>query len=269
MGSTTLEGTAADARPAGLLEAEQERRLLRAIAEAGQARERLATLGPTPAERARLERVVAAGSRARSALVAANQGLVRSVARRYERRGLPLDDLMQEGNLGLLRAIERFDLGRGCRFSTYAVWRIREAILEAVERDGSLIRRPIGPDRPGDGLSRAPDRSSGQIVDAPLSLESLLGSTELTLGDVLADPSADLGATLERLADRHEVARAVATLPALHRRLVVLRYGLDGRPARRLRQVAAALDMSPERARRVEAAALRMLRERAPREPAA
>jgi RNA polymerase primary sigma factor len=267
-----------------LLTADEERQLAARVAQARRAQERLAALGAACADVAELEEALRAGRRARALMVATNQGLVWSVALRYRGLGLELEDLVQEGNVGLLRAIDRFDPGRGVRFATYAVWWVRQAIVEALERAGRPIRLPERAARelreleraagaPGD--AGAADRAAGvdtarvrdllAVGQPPLSLDAALGADgELTLGDTLADPRADVDAVLDELADRQALAAAMAGLSPEQRRLLILRVGLVGGPPRPIGEVAAELGVRRDRALRMEAAALRALRQRGP-----
>jgi RNA polymerase primary sigma factor len=273
--------------PHHLLSADEERELAGHVAAARRAREALATPGVDDGERAELEGAVRAGDRARALIVATNQGLVWSVALRYRGLGLELEDLVQEGNVGLLRALDRFDPGRGVRFATYAVWWVRQAIIEALQRTGRAIRLPEHAARELRDLERgavakqgAPERLAGvdagrvrgllDVARAPLSLDEGVGvETETTLGDLVADPRANVDAVLDQLADRQMLAGAMAGLSPQHRRLLVLRYGLDGGPPRPIAEVADQMGISREAARRAEGAALRELRRRAGRAPAA
>ena len=125
-----------------LLTAEEETELALALREGKAAQEQLVRDGLSPKERAKLEWKVDEGDRARARFIESNSRLVISIARRYLGRGLPLSDLMQEGNLGLIKAVERFDPDRGHRFSTYATWWIRQSILRAVADQGRTIRLP-------------------------------------------------------------------------------------------------------------------------------
>jgi RNA polymerase primary sigma factor len=262
-----------------LLTADEERQLAARVAQARRAQERLAALGAACADVADLEEALRAGRRARALMVATNQGLVWSVALRYRGLGLELEDLVQEGNVGLLRALDRFDPDRGVRFATYAVWWVRQAIVEALELAGRPIRLPERAARELRELERAAgaaDRAAGvdtsrvrdllAVGQPPLSLDAALGADgELTLGDTLADPRAEVDAVLDELADRHALAAAMAGLPPEQRRLLILRFGLDGGPPRPIGEVAAELGVPRDRARRMEAAALRALRQRAAR----
>src|SRR6185437_6685761 len=126
-----------------LLTGPDEVRLAQAIERGRDASERLRTDSVNDAEREELEDAVHAGNVARDALTDANLRLVVSVARRYSNRGVPLIDLIQEGNLGLLRAVEKFDWRRGFKFSTYATWWIRQAVTRAIADDARTIRIPV------------------------------------------------------------------------------------------------------------------------------
>src|SRR5439155_18602429 len=126
-----------------LLTASDEVRLSQAIERGREATERLHAHPGAEVNRSELEQVAAEGDAARAALTQANLRLVVSVARRYSNRGMPLIDLIQEGNLGLLRAVEKFDWRRGFKFSTYATWWIRQAVSRAIADDARTIRIPV------------------------------------------------------------------------------------------------------------------------------
>ncbi len=272
----------------GLLSFEEEQALARAVKAARAARERLAQATDlSPAERAELERLIAEGERARQRLVEANQGLVWQIARRYADAGMDVEDLVQEGNIGLLHAIEKFDPDLGYRFSTYATWWIRQAIARAVADQSRTIRLPVhagealmrlerAREQLTTELGREPDLAeiaerakvdpnwARELVEAgtrPTSLDRLLGEDqETSLADLVPDTSADAEAALERLATSDAVQRALAMLSERERQVLTLRYGLaDGIP-RTLSEVAEILGISRERVRQIEAEALRRLR---------
>ena len=258
-----------------LLSAEEEQELGRRVQAGRRARERLRLGCLAPDERLRLEAVAADGDAARRRFVEANQRLVMKVARRFRGHSLDLDDLVQEGNLGLIRAVERFDPERGLRFSTYAVWWIRQAIQRAIEERGRLIRLPghaseeaarlwRAVDQLAVDLERAPDlaeaarvsgldadraRELAQLTLRPVSLETTVDANdEISLGDVLAGGIDDPEGELERAAVAELIERGLAQLPDRARRVVELRFGLeDGRP-RTLAEVGQALGISRERA---------------------
>lgn len=276
-----------DARLTPLLRADEEQALGRRIQAARLAEDRLRRGDFEPPERAALERTVADGREARRRFVEANQRLVMKVAQRYRGSGLDFEDLIQEGNLGLIRAVERFDPERGLRFSTYAVWWIRQAIQRAIEERGRLIRLP-GPaaeeatrlwrvaDQLAVDLERVPDlaeaaRASGldtsralelaQVTLRPVSLEAAVdGDGEVTLGDVLAGTFENPEGEVERAAVAEMIEHGLTRLPERARQVLELRYGLtDGEP-RTLTETGVALGISRERARHLEASALRSLR---------
>ncbi len=271
-----------------LLSAEQEIALAVSIGEQVEAQRALACGGQASQERCRLEQQVALGEEARRQLIQANLRLVISIARRYIGSGMGLMDLIQEGNIGLMRAVEKFDHRKGNRFSTYATWWIRQAIRRAVENQSRTVRLPshlnstLGQisaararlhqqlhreptlDELAAELDMGPDKIAATLsaAQAPISLERPLNDeTDSCFGDLIEDtrmlPLYDqvAGSLLHE-----ELHARMERMPARERAIVELRYGLkDGRP-RTLEEVGAAFGITRERARQLEERALGLLR---------
>lgn len=242
----------------------------------------------TAAERHELMTCVSQGATARQQLIEANLRLVVSIASRYRTLGLALLDLIQEGTIGLMRAIDRFEPERGLRLSTSATWWIRQSINRAIALQGRTVRLPV---HIGDALGqlyRARMRlqqalhrepHDHELADAlgwpvaklrrllaheglPLSLDCPISTTsEMTLGDIASDadactpPEVALASVL-----RDQLTAAVARLSPRQRTVLQLRYGLDDGQYRTLEEVGALLGVCRERVRQVEAEALRRLR---------
>jgi RNA polymerase primary sigma factor len=241
-------------------------------------------------ELALAQRVAAGDPEAGRALAAANLRLVVSVARRYLNRGLPLEDLIQEGNVALLHAVEKFDWTRDCRFSTYAVWWIRQAITRALNGKARVVRLPGHVQQTMNALVRTSQQISSELGREPtevelaaqlgldeqevhrvllaarptVSLDLQVGEAEESLlGDILIDdqsPSVDHQAHIRLL--RAEVAQIMAeTLNECEREVLVRRFGLGGGAPATLEEVGAAMGLTPERVRHISTKALEKLRD--------
>ncbi len=242
----------------------------------------------TDREQRQLKRRIDDAEEARRRLIQANLRLVVSVAKKYIGGPLSFMDLVQEGNIGLMRAVEKFDYLRKNRFSTYATWWIRQAVTRAIAEQSRLIRLPvhlsdaIGQMRRAtrileQGLSREPtpeevaaelgisDRKVRRLLQAsaqPISLEQPINNDgEGHIGELLADEISD---TPIDIATRHmlqqDVASALSELPERERAILMMRYGLNDGRRRTLEEVGVAFGITRERTRQIEADALRLLR---------
>ena len=214
------------------------------------------------------------GREARQRFIRANLRLVVSIARKYQGQGLPFLDLVQEGNIGLMRAVELFDWRRGFKFSTYATWWIRQAITRAIADRGRLRRTYVqysqkhGRDPTPEELAKSlalPVEEIERLLEAerrePVSLQAPVGE-DTELGDLLeqAEELSPLDAVEDAML-RHEIGQAVMNvLDARERRVIALRYGLGNGHAMSLRDVGKIMGLSGERVRLIEREALRKLR---------
>ncbi|MEV4258278.1 RNA polymerase sigma factor RpoD [Spirillospora sp. NPDC049652] len=271
-----------------LLTAEDEVELAKSIEAGLFAEEKLAhTAILSPAQRLDLELLSREGIRAKQRLIEANLRLVVSIAKRYVGRGMLFLDLIQEGNLGLIRAVEKFDYTKGFKFSTYATWWIRQAITRAIADQARTIRIPVHmvetinklvrvqrqlhqdlgrepiPDEIGRemGLSATRVVEIQRIAQEPVSLQSPIGEEDSDLGDFIEDSDAVVpieAAAFILLQDQLE--DILGTLSEREQRIIQLRFGLaDGHP-RTLEEVGREFGVTRERIRQIESKTLAKLR---------
>lgn len=271
-----------------LLAPEEEIQLARQIQEGRAAAERLQQEPALSAEeREALFEAVRRGKEAHCRLVTANFRLVVSIAKQYRGRGVPFMDLVQEGNIGLLRAAEKFDPHLGYRFSTYATWWIRQAVVRAIADQGRTIRVPVhmwerlglvarvrrelsqrlGREPTPEEISQAAGLSVRLVKEAlrvdcsPLSLEATLDEGEGALSEIVEDPEAatPLDHAVQSLL-REQVESLINALSPKEGRVLQLRFGLCNERPHTLEEIGAKFGVTRERIRQIEAQALKKLR---------
>ena len=272
-----------------LLTKDDEVRLAQAIEARWSAEDELRSKkGLTPTRRRELGRTVREGETAQRTFVQSNLRLVVSIAKKYQASGLPLLDLIQEGNLGLMHAVEKFDWRKGFKFSTYATWWIRQAITRGIANTGRTIRLPV---HAGDTLARVQKAQArlelklgrpatltelgaevelpeDKLIEAlrfraePLSLsEPLREDGDAELGDVVEDRSAESPFEMAATALLPvEINRLLAPLDEREREILRLRFGLDRGEPRTLEEVGEHFNLTRERIRQIEARAMSKLR---------
>lgn len=273
-----------------LLTADEEKVLGRKIVLGSEAQVELESLGESASvlDRRRLQRVIDQGRRAREDLTNANLRLVVSIAKRYTKVSMPLADAIQSGNIGLMKAVEKFDYTRGFKFSTYATWWIKQAISRAVAEESRNIRIPthameninralrvqreltqLNQREPtmieiAQALGESPDRVAEYFslaADTTSLDQATRADGDSTIGDHIAatdtvDPSGGI-----ELEDMREAMRAVlGELPERERDVMKMRFGLDGDQGATLEEVGRAFDITRERVRQIEVRALFRLR---------
>jgi RNA polymerase sigma factor (sigma-70 family) len=272
----------------GLLTKDDEVRLAQAVEAGRVARAELAAGEIEPSRRRRLCRMVGEGDQATERFVSANLRLVVSIAKRYQASQLPLLDLVQEGNLGLIHAVEKFDWRKGFKFSTYATWWIRQAISRGIANSGRTVRLPVHAGALVVRVTKTYGRLEGHLGRPPTTAELAadldLDETKVTeilcyvtstvsLSEPLrVDGDAELGDIIEDRAAvspfdaaaaallTGEVAKMLLALDDRERAILQLRFGLDRGEPRTLDEVGEHFNLTRERIRQIEARAISKLR---------
>ena len=273
-----------------LLTPEEELSLAKRMADGETAKEQLEEIGEEIDEdtKKQIDLLIADGEKAKKSLAEANLRLVVSIAKRYVGRGMLFLDLIQEGNLGLIKAVDKFDYTKGYKFSTYATWWIRQAITRAIADQARTIRIPVHmvetinklvrvsrqlvqelgreptPEELAKELNMPVDkvREISKISQEPVSLETPIGEEEGShLGDFIPDedaPAPSEAASFVLL--KEQLGAVLETLSEREAKVLRLRFGLDDGRARTLEEVGKEFDVTRERIRQIEAKALRKLR---------
>ena len=248
----------------------------------------------TRAEEYEVARLVLEGTekeqgQAREKLIQCNLRLVVSIAKQYSYRGVPMSDLIQEGNIGLMRAVEKFEYHRGFKFSTYASWWIRQAVVRSIESTCRTIRVPIykletinrlnqtmraigkkeGREPTRTEIAVEMDMSLEEVDDylrmlrEPVSLDKPIGEDgDAKLGDLIGDKSAEIpGASLVKNAMDKKVRRVLATLDPREEKVLRMRFGIDGYEGLSLEKIGKEFGLTRERIRQIEIRALAKLRQ--------
>jgi RNA polymerase primary sigma factor len=270
-----------------LLTHAEETALAKRIERGVEARSKIILGGLDSEQRGQLIHDIKDGQAAIEHLITANSRLVISIARKYSSYGVPLIDLIQEGNIGLMRAAKKFDYRRGFKFSTYATWWIRQAVTRAIAMQGRTIRLPVHKEDEVNHLRRA-QRSLAQrlgrqpthfelaeVVELPpervektlsearhaISLETPVNEEGAVLGDLIADditPAPEESAAVNLM--RAGILDILDELPPRERRIICLRFGLEDGEFHTFRDVGQMIGVTHERVRQLEASAIKRLR---------